>query len=507
MQKMLIEYILTPVSRVMSELSQKTRDRLFFLGGLGIVLHYFARDMRLVGYPFLVFFAISCVFLGIMILGSLGGEVKPVKFNRFLGFCWFGVGSLMLLSGVRNNISYLPDAVLILVALPVLFICWNSSDRSRIFRLLLKICKTALVVFVVGSFLLVKITTRKYPGLFVNQNSTSYFLAVAGVCLIIDIIYAEGFSRKLVSDILWLGLAMALNYYTGSRTGTLAVICAVALGGVIYALTHPWRDVLKCLVRGAAAALVVWGCISSLVYVFQLRQWLPLPYYDVKAQEFYMDPRWEKDTSQEDPPETESSTAETENSESESSTAETENSETESSTAETESSTTGTEPADTAGSQENEFFGVDGFDRVNDQKTDTSGKSLDSFSTGRITVWSTYAKDLNLWGHENTPVIYVEVLQDPEISSTHMTILQVGYESGIIAGVLYLLLNLGSGVAAIVFAWKNREEKYALMPVMLTVTFGVLSVLASLRVAFWHWSTLLYYFMLCFVMTSAAEEK
>jgi hypothetical protein len=87
-----------------------------------------------------------------------------------------------------------------------------------------------------------------------------------------------------------------------------------------------------------------------------------------------------------------------------------------------------------------------------------------------------------------------------------MTILQVGYESGLPAGILYLLLNLASGIYTIIFAWKNRKEKYALMPLMITVTFGALSMLGSCRVAFWHWTTFMYYLVLFPIMAAVPEK-
>ena len=150
--------------------------------------------------------------------------------------------------------------------------------------------------------------------------------------------------------------------------------------------------------------------------------------------------------------------------------------------------------------------GISGFLDTAADKGDTGNKSLDQYSTGRITEWLMYAKDLNLLGHEEVPVIYNESIKQ-YISTTHMAILQIAYESGIIAGVCYLLLNLISGFSMIGFAWKFRKEQYALMPIVVTVTFGVVSILSSSSNAFLHLVTFYYYCVLFPVMVRQPVQE
>jgi len=124
-------------------------------------------------------------------------------------------------------------------------------------------------------------------------------------------------------------------------------------------------------------------------------------------------------------------------------------------------------------------------------------------------VWKAYAKDLNLFGHESTPEVYIPIIYK-DIKSTHMTILQIAYESGIFAGVSYFVLNIASGILAIIYAVRHRSEKYALLPLLVIAAFGVLSMLMSCRVTFWYYSTLMYYFALAPLMVrdvKAPSEK
>ena len=447
-QKCLIQYILSPMGRMMEKLSAKTRDTLFVLAGLGIVLHLFAENMSLAKYRFLIFYVVGCLLLGVMILCTVSKDMKPVKFRWPLAICWFGVGVTILISGLTQNVDYMPEAVLFLVAFPVLFICWNNCDRIRIFRLLLLICKISLVIFILGSFLLTDITAYVYPGIFNNTNGAAYYLAVCCICLLVELIYEKHFGAKYIANTVLLGMAVALMYYTNSRTGPLGAAVALAGGLAVYILTHSRKENIRCLIRLAIAAVVAVILVLNLVYVFQLRQKLDFPIsYNPEIGQFTVEMR-------------ESGEAEP-----------------------------GKKPST---NKKDEFFNISGFNTIADQKGSVGDKTMDQYSTGRISIWMTYVQDLNWLGHAEMPKIYIDMLYK-SISTAHMTILQVAYESGIPAGIFYFLLNIGSGLAAIWFAWRNRGEKFALMPLMITLGFGVLSMLGSCNVSFWYMTTLYYY--------------
>lgn len=471
-QQYLIRYILHPLARIVNRLSQKLRDILFVLGGMGIVVQYFMQNMGLAQYRFLIVFAIDCVFLGIMILSSLSTDMRPVKFRWPLAACWFGVGLLMLLSGIINNVDYLPEAMLILVAYPVIFICWNNCDRTRIFELLLTICKLALILFVAASFFLARISPYQYAGIFSNVNGAAYFLAVAAGCMLLKVMYAQRLSAGCVTDMLLFGLSLAMMYYTNSRTGPLGIACALVAALILYMLTHPRKENLKCLMRLGISGVFTVICVLSLVYVFQLRQEWDIPYLDSQTGTFYsLSPSEKPSASKPDDAADASNSA---------------------------------KPGAT--NSQNAHFGLSGFQNVSKDKTSTGDKDMDQYSTGRISIWKKYASELNWLGHESVPKI-----SSPEsnivISTTHMTILEIAYESGIPAGILYLAFNILSGVTAIWFAWKNKDEKYALMPLVITLVFGVLSMLGSCNVSLWFLTTLYYYLTSFPIIAYLPEES
>ncbi len=458
-QKYLIQYILSPLGGVMEKLSEKLRNVIFVLAGLGVVLHLFMDNMSMIKYRFLIFFAIDCLFFGVMILCTVSKDMKPVKFRWPLAVCWFGVGILMFVSGILNNMDYLPEAILFLTAYPVLFICWNNCSRTRIFKLLLWISKISVAVFFVLSLLFAKIVSQRYPGIFNNTNGAAFFLAVGVVCLLIEIMYVKKLNVLTVLDMILLGIGCAMLYYTNSRTGFLALILAAFGGVVMYLMAHDWKENVKFLLRMGVTVVIAVLLVNNLVYLFQVRTKLNLPYFDSMKGIFI-----------------------------------------------TPAPAPGNPPAAPDAPQDQKYFDISGFRTVMDEKGDSQNKTLDQYSTGRISIWKAYAKDLNWTGHESTPLVYIEAVSK-NIGSTHMTILQIAYESGIPAGILYLLLNLGTGFVSIWFAWKNRKERYAVMPLMITLVFGAMSMLSSCGVSLWYMTTLYYYWVQFPILADMPEER
>lgn len=461
-QRLLIQYILDPLARLMGKASKGKKDAVFVVSFLCIILQHFLKNCYVVNYRYLYYYAANCLFLGLMILCSMPAKIKPVKFRRCLAVCWFGVGIMMLLSGILNNPDYLPEAVLFLIVFPIVFIVWNNTDRTKIFSLLLSAYKISVVIFIVASFLFSKISSSIYPGIFHNTNGAAYYLSVGAVCLAIECLTSKYLDKKFVVNIILFGITCALMYYTNSRTGPLALIVAFIGGTVVYMLTHSAKENKTYLIRTGAMAISVAVFVVCLVYVFQLRRYLDIPYFDTKTGMFYFEQKQ---------PATDVETG----------------------------------IGETPVQDDDGFFGITEYNKKTEEKTEIGEQTLNQYSTGRIGIWKAYAKDLNLFGHAYTPSIYFESMYK-YISSTHMTILQIAYESGIIAGLLYLLLNIGTGLFSIRFAWKNREEKYALLPLMLILSFGVMSMLGSCGVSMWYMTTFMYYLVLFPIMVSVPEE-
>lgn len=468
-QQNLIRFVLKPAAEIMQRLSEGTRDCLFVASGLAIFVMCFMYSGAVIQWRYLYTYVICCIFLGIMVLCSLKPDMKPVKLRSALLIPMTGIGAFMLLSGVLNNVEYMPEAMLILAAYPILYICWGNMDREKVIRQLICIVRVSAYVFLSASFLLIQIRSRKYGGLFYNVNKCACYLALVCACLIAEILDRRKLDWRCVGDILLFGACMALNFYTNSRTGMLAVYVFSAAGIVLYLITHTQKERLQCVVRGLCCVLVSVVMIHSLVYVFQLRALFPIPYYEKESRTFYFTPAWQARLFPD-----EGNGDETQ--------------------------------ADTA--LLDSVFGLEDFNEVNEIKSDTEGKTLDSYSTGRVGIWKTYASDLNLFGHADVPP--VTILNSGgryvEIHTTHMTILSVAYKSGLPAGICFFVLNITSGILAVWYAVKNGRCKYALYPLLVILAFGVCSVPESIDSTFSYMPTLYYYFALFPLMVKTQEE-
>lgn len=491
MQRILIHYLLNPLSGHMAKLSDKSRDNLFVFSGLGIFIYFLLYNARIVRIRYLFAFAVCCLFLGLMILASLSREMKPIKFRRVLAICWFGAGSLMFISGVVYNMDYLPEAVLFLVAYPILYICWNQGDPSRIFRLLLKICRLSSIVFLVISFLFAQISTVRYGGIFENVNNCANYLSLVCVCLLLEMAYEKSFNRRVIINIILFGLCEAIINYTNSRSGQLALLCAAAAGSVMFLLAHGLKDNLQYLLKVGACVAASAVMIFCLLYVLQFRQYLPIPYYSNVSHGMYFTPHWTQlvdkftpdATSPTSPGDVTELTVPSE----------------ETIPSEETSPSEVTMPTDPA------FFGHESFEELSNVKNDTTGKNMDQISTGRLSIWMAYLQKLTPFGVAQKEPVYIDLLYK-NINTTHMTILEIAYESGWIAGILYFLVNVISGFMSIWYAWVHRKEPYALMPLMVILTFGVDSVLRTTNISF-HYMTTFYYYLMLFPLFARPKSS
>lgn len=489
-QHSIIRYILLPLGRIMGRLSEKTKDRLFVLAGLGIFIYIFLYTASVIRWRYLYSFVLCCVFMGVMILCSITEEMKPIKFRLSVTVPWVLVGMFVLISGITQNVEYLPESMLFLVAYPILFLCWNNMEQEKVFTRLIRICRWSMLVFFLASWLLFEISTKRYGGSFKNVNTCALYLSLVSVCLLNAILYRHKFNWRCVLDILLFGITQAMVYYTNSRSGQLAVIVSIAIGIVIYLMTHRIRDNLQCMLRGTGCILISIVMIYSLLYIFQLRQYLPLPYYEKSDRVFYFPDMWEEKLFA--PEESQLIISGSEN--------------------EVPSATEETIKEEDIESEEtlNKVTakpGLSSYQEVRENKKDTSGKTLDEISTGRVTIWSHYVKDLNLMGHKEIPKLYIKDGKY-EIRSTHMTILSVAYKSGIPAGIAYLCLNVSSGILGIWLAFRNRKNCYAVLPIMVILAFGACSLAESMDGSFSYMLTF-YYYLTLFPMfqKGSLEEK
>lgn len=445
-QKKLIQWLLQPLASFMGRFPEKARNGLFVCAGLMVFFQKFLRAAGVVDYRYLIEYVLGCFFLGIMILCAMPEKIRPVHFRAFPTLCWFGAGFFMLLAGVRIEIDHLLEAAVLLAAFPAVFIAWGGADHGKIFRLLSRTALLSFIVYTLANMAFFPMEEARYAGLMMNVNGAAQYLTLVILCLLLDLLYTQRPGGAYFLRLALLGLAAAQLYYTSSRTGYLACGLTAVTVLCFYLALHrkeKLRYLYKTLLYGCLSVLL---CVNVSLYLFQLptvveRLAAPPPPAAVTEQ-----PAGEEAPAA--PPQT--------------------------------------APAPKPSVNFNEISETAG------ERLSTDGRTLDQVSTGRISIWRKFIQELNWTGHPSGIRYYFPEFER-EYGSPHNTVLQIAFESGIPAGVCYLLYNIFSGLAAIWYAVRYRDKEYNLFPLAVVLSFGVMSNLGSLAVAFSYMTTFYYY--------------
>ena len=450
-QKLLIQYFLEPLACFMDRFSQKARDAVFVLSGLMIFLVCFARETQAINARYLVIYVISCALFALMILCSLKKGMKPVKFRGALAVCWFGVGMLMLLSGVLFNTDYIGEALLFLAAYPVAFIVWQNGDAGKILKNISRSIQLSFAACLVLCVLFYPVEDVRYQGLFNNLNGAAIYYALPCACFLLECIKPQKFCWRYVGRLLALGVSVSLLVYTASRTGILSFAAAAVAVLGSYIIANRKNLKVQFFRNVVMIALSSFLCFNITIYLLQLERVAAVATYHIQN---VIEP----------------------------------------------------------GSAEMPEGGLDLIapgDMFNQTvgRLDNEGLTVDQISTGRLQIWEQYLRQLNLFGHADSGTAHREELPDKPYHTAHMAVLQISYENGVVAGVLYLAFNLSAGVYSIWYALKKTDDIYAVFPLMITAVYAVSSVLASTNTSFLCMATFIYYLVQFPLLTSCFSEN
>lgn len=458
LQKLLITYLLKPLGKLMDKLAKIVKDALFVLAGLAMLSLGILDSADILSCRYLYIYAAGCLCLGLMILSTLTGDIRPVKFHKLLSIFWLATGAFTLLSAFLYNVDFLANAIFFLIITPILFIVWNQGNFNRILRLLTTTTIIALVIIILANILFYPVTEQRYFGIFVAPNSVSYFYPPVFAFLLITLYRTEKFNWKTVGCILLLGIVVALAYYSSSRTTELAIICEFLACTFIYLVANR-KEIGKILLQKLLPlALVIAVSLPGALYLFQIRPIIENAVFEQQAEATQ-------------PPEAAPAPEAVQPVE----------------------SVPVELPPETIPTSPNAIHGLDSFVDMNNGRLTIEGLSLDVISSGRISVWKTYLSQLNLFGH--VPGSWNTISDLGYEFSAHMVPLQYAYDSGIFCGLAFLLFNLYAGVMAVAYAWKHKKDTISLLPMTLVISFGVISAVSSAGTPFIYICTMYYVFV------------
>ncbi|MCH4191018.1 MAG: hypothetical protein LKF52_01835 [Butyrivibrio sp.] len=103
--------------------------------------------------------------------------------------------------------------------------------------------------------------------------------------------------------------------------------------------------------------------------------------------------------------------------------------------------------------------------------TQSSESGLDEFSNGRFTIFGAYLSQMNLTGHEQMGA----TLPDGEVAvHAHNTYLQVAYDHGVPAGILFIVVIFAALAAGFVYDEKmGKRRRISALPMAITLGFAV----------------------------------
>ena len=450
-QKKLLQYILQPLADILQRIPAKVRTLLFVLSGVGIVAQYFYGNTNYPQPRYLVTFTFGCVMFGIMILMLLPKRLKSMPFDKKLMIPWLIVAISMLFAGISLSYDYLPDAMLFLIGYPVFYIVAGNCNCESVFQKIHLVNDVSYFLFLCVSIFFFPIDGHQYSAFFNNTNGIAFYLVVPFCFSLLGVANNKSSILTLIKDMGILATSSAIMYYTNSRTGQLAAVVAAIMLLAVNVVNERSKFVKTFLTRWVPAIGIVAIMIPGTVFLSQTVQQALI----------------------------------------------TRNSETISMQQDSHASESGTTPQE--GQVPSVSQTLQDFQEVQSIKF-SSDRTMNSISSGRIVIWKAYLQELGIQGHSIDYDFVIGLGEEYEYlgettRTAHMTILQMAYNYGLLAGIAYLLFNLIAGIKSIIYAICSQKSMYRYLSLIISCAYGVISILASCISPISYFIAFVYYYV------------
>lgn len=130
-----------------------------------------------------------------------------------------------------------------------------------------------------------------------------------------------------------------------------------------------------------------------------------------------------------------------------------------------------------------------------------------SFTSGRILIWKSYADHLTLLGNNFCATDWNTMAHDPS-HHAHNNFLEMAYRFGVPVGILYILLELFAGIIALQYLFFNRYKNPTLLfPILIMVMFVFESMLEVATLSFERIAPCYYFFALIPIIDPSLNSK
>lgn len=460
MQKLLIQYLLMPLAKIRGKLPENVWKILAILSVFGICLTQFAYATQIIP-QYLLNCVLFCLFLGIFVFCGLSKDIKPVRFSLVMLICWFGVALHLFVTGLLVETNQLGEAMLWLIAFPVCFIVWGNRSAKELADPVIFGAYLSFAVLLLISIFCYPIQSAQYMGFYSNQNSLALYSTAIYALALVDALSQRKFSVRLLLSYVVLGMAAALIMYTNARAGQLSAIIGTIVAFVCLLVCTRKQRILVVTRSFLPIVLSVVLFVSSGVHIFKFGYELPGQIEAMLSATEITEPA-ATDPVVTDPVVTDPVVTDP---------------------AVTDPAVTDpvvTDPVVTDPTEiptEHPKETIDADKVINDiidmqgTRQDKVNGDFTEFTSGRIAIWKVYLAEIGILGNPSEKVLYREDGSVLRLSA-HMTLLQLAYNAGILAAVLFFVLNIVSGIKALVYVYKGQAEAYTLLPIVVAITYG-----------------------------------
>ena len=383
----------------------------------------------------------GAILMGLIILFSMNGPVKRVKWNRTMSIIWFLLGILQLVSGIVVSLEYLPMACVWLVGFPMLYLVWtNRKDYVTLFSEVAQAGNFCLWIIIVISALLYPLEAKAYSGFIKNTNGLGQWITFA-FPLVVFLIYHEQNTR-----IKWIyrGEIALITFFAILSRGRTAIL---ALGGMClvygaFRICNSPRNIQYLLKRLCAFALCAVVACGG--------------YYIVNFAAGYLVDKLDISISDAEDP--------------------------------NEKDRIDEEDEDAHGIS---YYVAGSIDRLLGK--DKTGHNLEDYSSGRTGIWQAALVQTNLLGHPSREHIVTERNGDVG-SNVHNTVFQFIYDNGILTGLLFAVMMAYAWIKMLIITWRSHSLKGVEITFLMIQTGYILTaLLTSLNLVFLYLIAFIYY--------------
>ena len=415
LQKIFIS-VLNPIFGITKKIDIKVRERISDACLIIIAIQFFvftSWQKYGIEYGYSQLFISNTVLLLIVIVFSVKEPLVKVENNKLFCIPWFLCTVLIIISGLHHNITpaLMFFAGTMLFVFPCLYFVWNN--RGDYETLFIKASRAIIAAMIIFNILQLAIAPLYSNEAYSGIAVNPNSIGIASTAGVISSLYLIVMREKHIwIYVLSAGMGAAFAVLSASRASVLAIMLVMISFLVCYLRSCKMRFNGRIKKSIAIVLILTAVCIGSVSgYRFILSEITPA------VREFVLDKVATQAYAEDDTQENNSALV-------------------------------------------NKFMNRDG---------------VESMSSGRIYIWKSYIRNLNLVGHERGDQgLYIEEMYGNY--SAHNTYLEIAYRSGIFAGLAYAFIAVYAAVYAFRFMFGKKifDYRLSLIP-MAVLAFGVLS--------------------------------